>query len=414
MDSNQFLLIPIVLFTISSALFSASETAFFSLPRAWVKSAENSPFAHIRLIAKLLITPQDLLVTIFILNTVVNILVQNSVSAYIGENGSFVAKIFIPFFLLLFLGEVFPQQLGMVKNRTLAESFAPILDKLNRWIAPLRVGVMKVTLPLSRILFAFLQRDRLLGQEEIEHVLSSSQERGVIYPEEVELASGYLDLKESLVRDVQLPKEDMEGYDTHEPLTKLSHLLSEGGHKEVPIYQRNWDHLLGTLSVNTYLQIRDKLKTSQDIKKFVEKPFFIPEVAPARVLLEELLKKGKTTAFCIDEFGGLAGTCLLEDLVEVVFGTLGSSVQEELDYQVVSPTAIIADGTMDLDELESFFKITLRGESTSQSVGGWLIDEIGDIPKIGLLFEKGGIEFQVVSAEPHRVKKVFIKRREPK
>ena len=119
----------------------------------------------------------------------------------------------------------------MVKNRSLAESFAPILDKLNRWIGPLRVGVIKVTLPLSRMLFPFLQRDRLLGQEEIEHVLSSSQERGVIYPEEVELASGFSDLKESLVRDVQLPKEDMEGYDIHEPLTKLSHLLSKGGIK---------------------------------------------------------------------------------------------------------------------------------------------------------------------------------------
>jgi len=414
MDSSQLLLVPIVLFTAASAFCSASETAFFSLPRTWVKSAENSPKKSVRLIAKLLKSPQDLLVTIFILNTVVNILVQNSVSAYIGESGSFIAKILIPFFILLFLGEIFPKQLGLVKNRTLAEVFAPILDTLNRGLGPIRIAVIKVTLPLSRILFPFLQRDRLLGQEEIEHVLSSSQERGVIYPEEVELASGYLDLKESSVRDVQLPKEDMQGYEIHEPLTKLSHLLSEEGLKDVPIYQRNWDNLLGTISLKTYLLIRDKIKSGQDLKKYIDKPYFIPEVAPARTLLENMLKKGKTIAFSIDEFGSIAGSCLLGDVVEIVFGPLGSSVQEELDYQVVSPNAIIADGTMDLDELESFLKISIRGESSSQSIGGWLIDEIGDIPKVGTVFEKGGIEFQVVSAEPHRVKKVFIKRKESK
>jgi CBS domain containing-hemolysin-like protein len=411
MDADLLHLVPIVTFTLISAFCSSSETAFFSLPNSYVKACESSSNYRLRLIAKLMKSPKEILVTIFILNTVVNILVQNSVSAYVGEEGSLLVKILIPFFLLLFFGEIFPKQLGLVKNRFLSEWMSPILDKINRWMGPLREGVLKITIPLSKILFSWLKKDRLLGQEEIEHVLSSSQERGVIYPEEVELASGYLELKQCQARDLMYPKEDMVGYDIQDPLTKLSHLFVEKKEKEVPIYHRTWDTLMGTLSFQIYLLIRDRLKTGRDLQRHLQNPLFVPELAPVRPLLDELLRKGKSLAFAVDEFGGLAGMIQREDILEVVLGTVGNSTKKEKDYQFLSKDSIIADGTMDLEELEELFHVKLRDDATSQSVGGWVIEVIGDIPKGGTLFQRGGLEFQVVSAEPHRVKKLLIRKR---
>ena len=131
-------LIAILLFLVfCSAYFSSSEAALFSLSETKVISYKHSKDGKKRDIAQLLSRPQELLVTIFVLNTVVNILIQNSVSGLFGEGGSWVGKILLPFVILLFFGEIFPKQIGLEKNVALSRLVIVPLKYLHKLFLPL-------------------------------------------------------------------------------------------------------------------------------------------------------------------------------------------------------------------------------------------------------------------------------------
>src|SRR5262245_9084801 len=112
-----------------SGFFSASETAFFSLSDSRVKAYAEDPNWRKRTITQLLRQPKDLLVTVFMLNTLVNILLQNVASTMFGQFG-WSLKVGFPLVITLLFGEIIPKYLGMVHNIAISDFVAPIISKL--------------------------------------------------------------------------------------------------------------------------------------------------------------------------------------------------------------------------------------------------------------------------------------------
>lgn len=410
--TEMALLLIIVILVLCSAYFSSSEAALFSLSETKVRAFQHSKDLKKRIIAQLLSRPQELLVTIFVLNTVVNILIQNAVSGFLGEGGSWVGKIFIPFVILLFFGEIFPKQIGMEKNLTLSQWTAGPLKLLHDFFLPLFKLIVRFSDAISRVMFFFLKKGEEISPEEIQHVLKKSEEMGVLHPDEAFLASGFLELRDSQVKELMRQKDEIISYDIDEPLTKLVHLFVDRECTRIPVFQKSLDQVLGILSANTYFARKNEINVPSDTLKYLNKPLFCPETTHAKVLLRQFDLQGEVIALVVDEYGGITGLITKEDLMEVVIGSVIDQRDEAVYYTRLNANTILAKGQADIEEIEKLFNIQLDNPEEVSSIGGWLIEVNGDIPSTGWTYEYKNLFFKVLSADPNKVTKVFIQKRD--
>lgn len=215
----------LVLLTCLSGYFSGSETALFSLPNTKLKAyaLDNDP--RKQQIATLLRRPQDLLVTVFMLNTLVNILLQNVASNMFGSLASWGLKVGVPLVITLIVGEMIPKSFGMQHNIKLSYMVTPSIIFFQNLLAPARKAVVTITAPISRFMFFFLTKEESISREELLHVLKTSEELEVLHQEEVDLVCGYLDLQDAIVKELMRPRQEVLFYIIEEPLSQLMHLF---------------------------------------------------------------------------------------------------------------------------------------------------------------------------------------------
>ena len=166
-------IVAIILLTIASAFFSCSEVAFFSLPSAKVRHFQYQLDTRKRLVARILGRSKSLIVTIFMYNTIINVLLQNTSSDLFV--GGWLYKVGIPLVLVLVLGELIPKYYGLIANERLALIFAPFIVWLEWIITPFRIAITSIASYLSRIFFFYLKAEPPLSKDELEHILKSSE-----------------------------------------------------------------------------------------------------------------------------------------------------------------------------------------------------------------------------------------------
>lgn len=407
-----FLLLAMIFLTFCSGYFSGAEAALFSLPAVKIKSFQRDPDVRNRLIANLLLQPRNLLVTIFMLNTLVNILLQNVVSSAVGENAGWVIKVGVPLVLTLIFGELIPKYIGLQNNTRIAHSVIPMIYFLQNLLKPIRDLIIAVTTPVSRILFFYLKKEQSISQEEMEHVLKTSQEHGVVDPEESELICGYLQLQDSSIKEIMRPKEDILYYDIKEPISKLTYLFVEQECSRVPVCDEHIDNMLGIITAKQFFLHRNTLKTPQDLllSQLLTKPFYVPESTSARLMLKRFDERRQQLALTVDEYGSISGLISKEDLVEVVIGEITDLRDQESLYTARGKNEILASGRLDLTTFNELFDVEFFSPNNVVTIGGWLIEKIGDIPKTGSKYELDGFLFQVLAATPNRIRRLYIRK----
>lgn len=408
--SEPFSLFFIALFTYWSAWISSAETALFSLSSIKVSAYRCDPDPKKRLIERLLTHPRDLLVTVFMINTFTNIFLQNMVSDMFGENGRWELKIGVPLILTLVFGEIIPKYIGLQNNYAIASRVAPTVDKLQRLLKPIRKWIISITTPLSRFLFFFLKKEPEISKEEMEHILETSEQKGILNHEETELIKGYLHLQQSTVKEQMWPKEDILHYDISKPLSRLIYLFVEQECTRLPVVDKSLENVLGIISASTFLMHQPKIKTAQDLIPLLKKPYYIPETTQAKTLLKRFDERGEVLALVVDEYGSITGLISKEDLIEIVIGPIEDLRDQQPLFFKVGSDEVISSGKWELAEFNDYFKVNLESRNKMVTIGGWITEQIGDIPKSGTQLEKSGFLFKVLSASSNRVMRLYIRK----
>ena len=151
----QLLTIVLALLILGSALFSSSETALFSLSSMQLQAFRKSHDVRKRLASKLLDSPRDLLITIILLNVILNIFVQNVASNIFGDLSGWGLNVGVPLALTLTFGEFIPKSIGIANNVRFAPKVSLFIWRINRILLPFRIVLIRVTSLISRILFFF-------------------------------------------------------------------------------------------------------------------------------------------------------------------------------------------------------------------------------------------------------------------
>jgi putative hemolysin len=405
----------LALLILISSFFSASETALFSLPINKIQGYKNAADPKNRIIYRLLSKPRELLVTILMFNILTNILVQNVSSSLFGHMSSWTWKVGFPLVLTLLFGEVIPKSLALPNNKILSRKVAPLISLLQSLTTPIRKFIIQVTTPISRLLFFFFQKEEDISKDELQHMLNTSEEGGIILKEESDLISGYLQLKNSSTKELMNPREDIIYYDIKEPLSKLSYLFVDRECTRIPVCEGNLDNILGIISAGQYFLHQNFIKEPEQLKAFLRKAFFVPENTPAAILLQQMERQIQTLAVVVDEYAAISGIITKEDLVEAVIGEIKDRRDNSKPlFTQNSLNSIISSGKLELLDFEKIFKRALHTENNMITIGGWLTERLGHIPKAGDKFEKEGFLFHILSAEPQKIKRVFIKLIPPK
>lgn len=397
-------------FLFCSAFFSSSEVALFSLSSMKVKTFKNDPDKRKQLVSKLLSSPRDLLVTIIMLNIIINILIQNVTSSIFGDFAGWVLNIGVPLALTLVFGEVIPKSIGMANNAAISYRVAPFLNAAQRFFLPIQRVLTSITSIISRLLFFFLKSEEEISLDELQHALKTSRRYEILNEDEAELIRGYLNLQEAQVKELMRPREEVLFYDLEEPLSKLIHLFVDQECSRIPVCRESLDNVLGVITSQSFFIHREALQKPSDLSPLIQKPLFVPEGVSAEALLRQMYDREESLALVVDEYGSISGLISLEDLVEKVVGEIADARDEKSRYTRSGEDVIIASGKLELAEFEEIFGQSLSSENNMVTLGGWLTERMGDIPKTGTKYTAEGYLFHVLAADPKRVRRIYIRK----
>ena len=380
----------------------------FSLSPFTLRNYKKSKNRREKLIAHLLARPRELLVTIMILNVFSNILVQNTVSSLFEDLTSWGLKVGLPLALTLIFGEIIPKSVALPNNQTISYQIAPFISSVAKVLGPIRIFLTKITGYVSRIMFFFLRKEKEISHDELEHVLKTSQDRGILDIDEFELMGGYLDLQDSVVKERMRPRDEILFYDINDPIDTLMDLFVKKECSRVPVCDEDLDKIIGIISVRGFFFHREHIKAPEDLRSCLIKPFFVPETMNAYSLLHDLREMKENIAMVVDEYGSIIGLIAQEDLIEIVVGEI-SDRREKSHYTRSSKDVIIASGKLELEEIMDIFGVQLTNDTKKVTIGGWLTEQLSEIPQAGTKYFSDDFLFYVLASDPNRVRRVYIR-----
>ncbi len=393
-----------------SACLSGSETALFSLSPLTLKSYQASANRRLNQISRLMENPRQVLVTILILNILANILIQNTVSMIFDSYESWGLKIGVPLVLTLIFGEVLPKSFALPNHTHIAYWTAPWVQIASKILSVIRDPLTKMTSFISRALFFFLREEKQISADELRHVLKTSEERGILMPIESELIGGTLDLQNSHVKEHMRPREEIIFYDTKEPVSHLLDLFIDQKISRIPVCEGSLENLKGILFLKEFFFHKDQIESSKDLNLILKKAYFLPESTSGWAALRNLRERGISLAMVVDEYGSISGLITQEDLVEAVIGEIFDARDASSLYTRSSEDVIIASGKMELSEFREVFGILLKSEGNIVTLGGWLVEQLGDIPTVGTKYATDDFLFYVLAAEKNRIRRIYVRR----
>lgn len=410
-------LIILVLLILLSFFFSASETALTSLGKLKLKqlieekksSALNVWIEH----------PNRLLATILVGNTIVNIAAA-SLTAFISidfathlginETVSLIIATALITIVILILGEITPKTFA--KHNPVKVSLLTIraLVMMNYLLSPLIKGLVFIINPLVSLLGGKLSGESsFLSVDEIRTLIDVGEKEGVLEKEEREMIHSVLKFGDIIVREVMTPRIDMDCVDLNNDKEKIIDLIIETGHSKVPVYKDNLDNIQGIIYVKDLLNAwrNNQLIIIEDL---LRPPYYVPETKKVSVLLHEFKKGALHIAVVVDEYGVTAGLVTVEDLVEEIVGDIINEYDlEEMGIEPATDGAIIVKGKTDIKKVNEKLKMSLPRENF-KTVGGFVIDLMGKVPKAGEEIKYGNLKIEILEAGKHRVHKIKIKK----
>ena len=244
--------------------------------------------------------------------------------------------------------------------------------------------------------------------EEIHDIMDEGQALGLVSDEESNMVYGVLDLKETNVDSIMIPRTDVFFAPHDITLENTIKLVSDCGHTRIPIYKGDIDTVIGVLHTKDLFSLWGKDPSTVLPPDIIRPPFFVPENRKVSELFTDLRASQNHLAVVLDEYGGTSGIVTIEDILEQIVG----EIMDEHDSEEVmviynsEDSSLTVDARLEVEKLEKYnIKIP---EGDYESVGGFIISLLGKIPVEGEVIKYENLIFIIKSAEIRKIKQVHI------
>lgn len=258
--------------------------------------------------------------------------------------------------------------------------------------------------------------------EELQIQIQQARERGLLAPGEEKFIVSAIELGQIQVREIMVPRPDMHTLPMEATLDEVMRAFATSQRSRIPVYRGTEDQVLGFVHIKDMLwvlldrerRVQENLSPSPfDLRRVLREVLVVPETKPASELLFELRAHHVGLAVVVDEFGSVLGLVTLEDILEQVVGEIHDEFDVVERPVTLADGAIVFDAALNVRDLDAQYSITLPEDPAYATVGGFVLDQLGFIPRGGESFDYGSYRFSVVEMDGKRVARVKIERKRP-
>ncbi len=420
----------VIFLLICSAFFSSAETSFSSVNLLRMKTyAEEKRKGALKALY-ICEHYEKAIITILVGNNLVNI-ASTTICAYILSTtvlsptlANLLNTVVMTIIILIF-GEITPKCLAKLNPEKAALRYSNLLFFLMKLLTPLTFLFQKLQGAFKKNKDA--DKAPTVTENELESIIDTMQEEGVIDQDNAQLLQGVFDLNEKTAYDVMTPRVDVIAVEQNETNENIKKVFVDTQYSRMPVYDDDIDHVVGILSQKdffTALLKSDKV----DIKKLMVKPMFLNENMKLDDVIRKMQKEKKHMAVIADEHGGTSGIITLEDAIEEMFGEIyDEHDDEEVKENLVkiSDNQYLIDADMDIKDLFEQLEIEHLPESQYSTIGGFIFELAESMPYVGqeLTFEtidetidddanlvQNAIKmiFKITKVEDNRIREVLL------
>ena len=412
----QLLIIAGLLFL--SAVFSASEVAFFSLTPSQLEKIRNEKSSTNLRILDILSKPKRLLATILIANNTVNVAIAILSTTIIDgimtfEENEWLFKFLIQVIgvtlMILIIGEITPKVFATNNSVKVASILSgPIII------------MRKILYPFSSVLVMsnkfidkrFKKKNTNITVDELGHALELTYSNENSSFEEKKILEGIVKFGNTDVKQIMKPRMDMVAFSIDLDFQTLVNKIIESGFSRVPVYDENPDQIKGVLYIKDLLPYLDREKNFNWCS-LLRPAFYVPENKKIDDLLKEFKETKIHLAIVVDEYGGTQGLVTLEDVLEEIVGDITDEFDDEkIIYTKIDKKNYLFEGKTSLIDIYRILEINPeefeKNKGESDTLAGFLLERCGKLPQKNDVIKFEGYQFIVEAADKRRIKSVKI------
>jgi magnesium and cobalt transporter len=247
-------------------------------------------------------------------------------------------------------------------------------------------------------------------REQLIELLHSAFERKILDADALSMIEGVLQVSETQVRDVMIPRSQMDVIDVAEPPEAFIPFVIEKAHSRFPVFEDNRDNVIGILLAKDLLKFY--AEEEFNVREMLRPAVFVPEAKRLNVLLKEFRANRNHIAIVVDEYGGVAGLVTIEDVIEQIVG----DIEDEYDFDETEDNILLerngkyrVKAVTEIADFNTHFGTSFSDEDVD-TVGGLVVSRFGRLPKRGESIAIEGLAFQVLRADSRKVHALLVER----
>lgn len=221
---------------------------------------------------------------------------------------------------------------------------------------------------------------------------------------EIQIFQNALEFSEIKAREIMVPRTEIEAVDIQTPISEVVKILTQTGYSKILIYKENIDDIVG------YIHSFDLFKKPKSIAGILKPIEFVPETMLTKDILDLLIKKRKSIAVVLDEYGGTAGLITLEDIVEELFGEIEDEhdVDELIEIQINESTYKFS-ARLEVDYINEVYKLDLPEDENYETLGGLIVNYTEEIPQINEVVQIEEYQFTILEVSNTKIDLISLK-----
>jgi putative hemolysin len=395
----EHLLILIILILLS-AFFSSTELAFVVANRLKIEIKVRSKNLAAINADYFIKNTQDFFSTILISNNIINIAFASLSAIYLSLHFglSEYEILIVSTLVLLFFGELIPKYFA----RELADRFVLVVAIPLRLVSFILYPFVKPLAHLSDLTMNSQKQQadniiNLFDKEDIKSLVDESHKAGNVRKQEGSFISKVFELGDQKVYEALTPRTGIVGLEINQTIDEAISAFIESGFSKLPVYEDNLDNIKGVILA------KDLFTNPISIKDILRDVQFYPETKKSLEILNEFLTQNMSIAIVVDEFGGTAGVVTVEDIIEELFGEIKDEYDvDENICRKISKDSYIISGKVEVDLINEKYHLNIP-IGNYETIGGYVIEKIGKIPKQGETFLIDNFQILIIRADKVRI-----------
>ena len=391
-----------------SAFFSGAETAFFNLSQRQLAAFAGSRHKLERSAAALLANPKQLLASLLLGNMAVNILyfsLASVLSMRLADRaGSAIAaaSALAAFIMLVLLGEIIPKSLAYLNSTRICTAVALPCLVCVRVLSPMQAAFdFLIAEPALRLIFGTRRSPSTITVNHLKLLIESSRRQGLITADENQLLAEIIDFGMLKVRQVMQPRVDMVTCNIKSSTDEARQSMTANNLTKIAVFAKTVDNIVGVVYLRQIL-----LNPKLTLDRLIQKVQFVPEQKTVESMLDSFRQSKNDFAVVVDEYGGIAGSISLEEIVEELLGPV-ETIDGIEPIEQIGPMEYRLAGNLSIHDWAEAFGID-PAQSRLSTIGGLTAALLGRVPRSGDVANLKNLKLTVERVKRHRVESVVL------